>query len=146
MAAKRADALLELCDVDGQSVSKGVLRVVDELVRVEPTLGETVNWWKRSGRKLTPNSIAAVLANYGPHPGATVNLWVSGMADEERLRLMTGGVVRRPRRSRAAQRPQEATKPAQDAAKYAWWSVIVGAIAAAAGVVAVVLSAIPLLD
>ena len=34
MAAKRCDALLELGDVDGQRVWKGVLRAVEELVRV----------------------------------------------------------------------------------------------------------------
>lgn len=35
MAAKRADALLELGDVDGQRVWKSVLRAVQQLVRVE---------------------------------------------------------------------------------------------------------------
>jgi hypothetical protein len=34
-AAKRADALLELGDVEGQRVWKGVVRAVEELVRVE---------------------------------------------------------------------------------------------------------------
>jgi hypothetical protein len=43
MAAKRADALLELGDVDGQRVWKGVLRAVEELVRVERKVGERVN-------------------------------------------------------------------------------------------------------
>jgi hypothetical protein len=33
MAARRADALLELGDVDGQRVWKGVLRAVPELLR-----------------------------------------------------------------------------------------------------------------
>jgi hypothetical protein len=43
MAAKRADALLELGDGDGQRVWKGVLRAVEELVRAEPSAGERVN-------------------------------------------------------------------------------------------------------
>jgi hypothetical protein len=49
MAAKRADALLELVarracgDVEGQRVWKGVLRAVKELARSERKLGERVN-------------------------------------------------------------------------------------------------------
>jgi hypothetical protein len=43
MAAKRCDALLELGDVDGQRVLKGVLRAVEDLVRVERKAGERVN-------------------------------------------------------------------------------------------------------
>lgn len=35
MAAKRADALLDLGDVDGQRVWKGVLRAVQELIPSE---------------------------------------------------------------------------------------------------------------
>jgi hypothetical protein len=40
MAAKRADALLALSDLDGQRVCKGVLRAVEEVVRVERKAGE----------------------------------------------------------------------------------------------------------
>jgi hypothetical protein len=43
IAARRADALLELGDVDGQRVWKGVLKAVEELVRVERTLDERMN-------------------------------------------------------------------------------------------------------
>jgi hypothetical protein len=38
MAAKRAGALLELGDVDGQRVWKAVLRAVQELIRASATL------------------------------------------------------------------------------------------------------------
>jgi hypothetical protein len=40
MAAKRADALLEQGDVDGQRVWKAVLRAVEELIRTERRSGE----------------------------------------------------------------------------------------------------------
>ena len=43
IAAKRVDALLELGDVEGQRVWKGVLWAVEELVRVERKAGEGVN-------------------------------------------------------------------------------------------------------
>jgi hypothetical protein len=43
IAARRADALLELGDVDGQRVWKGVLKAVEELVRVERTPDERMN-------------------------------------------------------------------------------------------------------
>jgi hypothetical protein len=43
MAAKRTDALLELGDVEGQRIWKGVLRAAEELVRVERKVGERVN-------------------------------------------------------------------------------------------------------
>jgi hypothetical protein len=43
MAAKRAEALLDLGDVDGQRVWKGVLRAVQELIRLDRTPGERVN-------------------------------------------------------------------------------------------------------
>jgi hypothetical protein len=43
MAAKRRDALLELGDVDGQRVWKGVLRAVEELARAERKADERVN-------------------------------------------------------------------------------------------------------
>jgi hypothetical protein len=43
MAAKRADAMLELGDVDGQRVWKTVLRAVLELTRTERGPGERVN-------------------------------------------------------------------------------------------------------
>jgi hypothetical protein len=43
MATKRVDALLELGDVGGRMVWKGVLRAVDGLVRGKPTVGEGVN-------------------------------------------------------------------------------------------------------
>jgi len=43
MAAKRADALLELGDVEGQVVWKGLLRAVEELTRAEPSGRENVN-------------------------------------------------------------------------------------------------------
>jgi hypothetical protein len=40
-AARRADALLELGDVGGQRDWKGVLRAIEELVRVERKVDET---------------------------------------------------------------------------------------------------------
>ena len=43
MAAKRADAMLELGDVDGQRTWKAVLRAVQELTRTERGPGELVN-------------------------------------------------------------------------------------------------------
>jgi hypothetical protein len=43
MAAKRADAMLELGDVDGQRVWKAVLRAVEELIKTEREPGELVN-------------------------------------------------------------------------------------------------------
>ena len=43
IAAKRVDALLELGDVEGQRVWKGVQRAVEELTRVERKAGEGVN-------------------------------------------------------------------------------------------------------
>ena len=43
MAAKRADALLDLGDVEGQRVWKAVLRAVQELTRTERGPGERVN-------------------------------------------------------------------------------------------------------
>jgi hypothetical protein len=43
MAAKRADALLELGDADGQRMWKAVLRAVEELTRTERGPGERVN-------------------------------------------------------------------------------------------------------
>jgi hypothetical protein len=43
MAAKRAVALLELGDAEGQRVWKGVLRAVEGLVRVERKAGERAN-------------------------------------------------------------------------------------------------------
>jgi hypothetical protein len=43
MAAKRADALLDLGDVDGQRVWKNVLRAVQELIRRDRKPGERVN-------------------------------------------------------------------------------------------------------
>jgi hypothetical protein len=42
MAAKRADALLALGDVEGQRAWKGVLRAVEELVRAKPHADERV--------------------------------------------------------------------------------------------------------
>jgi hypothetical protein len=43
MAAKRADALLDLGDADGQRVWKNVLRAVHELIRREPKPDERLN-------------------------------------------------------------------------------------------------------
>ncbi len=43
MAAKRADALLDLGDADGQRVWKGVLRAVQELIRRERNAAERLN-------------------------------------------------------------------------------------------------------
>ncbi len=43
MAARRADALLDSGDVDGQCVRKAVLRAVEEMIRIERNLGERVN-------------------------------------------------------------------------------------------------------
>jgi len=43
MAAKRADALLDFGDIDGQRVWKGVLRAVENLIRQERKPGESVN-------------------------------------------------------------------------------------------------------
>ena len=43
MAAKRADVLLDLGDVDGQRVWKNVLRAVQELIRRDRRPGERVN-------------------------------------------------------------------------------------------------------
>jgi hypothetical protein len=43
MAAKRADALLDLGDVDGQRVWRAVLRAVQELIRQERKAGERLN-------------------------------------------------------------------------------------------------------
>jgi hypothetical protein len=43
MAAKRAEAMLELGDVDGQRMWKAVLRAVQELTRIERGPGELVN-------------------------------------------------------------------------------------------------------
>jgi hypothetical protein len=43
MAAKRADALLDLGDVDGQRVWRAVLRAVQELIRQERKPGERLN-------------------------------------------------------------------------------------------------------
>src|SRR5258708_485777 len=43
MAAKRADALLERGDIDGQRVWKAVLRVVQELIRTARKPGEQLN-------------------------------------------------------------------------------------------------------
>ena len=42
-AAKRADALLEAGDLEGQRVWKGVLKAVEEVVRVKPNVGKRVN-------------------------------------------------------------------------------------------------------
>jgi hypothetical protein len=43
MAAKRADAMFELGDVDGQRVWKAVLRAVQELTRTQRGPDERVN-------------------------------------------------------------------------------------------------------
>jgi hypothetical protein len=43
MAAKRADALLELGDVNGQRVWKAVLLAVQELTRVHRKMGDRIN-------------------------------------------------------------------------------------------------------
>jgi hypothetical protein len=43
MAAKRADALLDLGDIDGQRVWKAILRAVQELIRTGRRSGERVN-------------------------------------------------------------------------------------------------------
>jgi hypothetical protein len=43
MAAKCADALLELGDLEGQRTWKAVLRAVEQLTRTEPRPGERVN-------------------------------------------------------------------------------------------------------
>ena len=43
IAAKRADALLDLGDMDGQRVWKNVLWAVQELIRRERRPGERVN-------------------------------------------------------------------------------------------------------
>jgi hypothetical protein len=43
MAASRCDALLDLGDVEGQRVWKGILRAVEELATTEPRAGERVN-------------------------------------------------------------------------------------------------------
>jgi hypothetical protein len=43
MAAKRADALLELGDLDGVQVWQAVPRAVEELIRTEREPGEMVN-------------------------------------------------------------------------------------------------------
>jgi hypothetical protein len=43
IAARRADALLGLGDLDGQRVWKSVLRAIEELTRATPRLGERVN-------------------------------------------------------------------------------------------------------
>jgi hypothetical protein len=42
-AARRADVLLELGELEGQRVWKGVLRTVEELGRMTPKGGESVN-------------------------------------------------------------------------------------------------------
>jgi hypothetical protein len=43
MAAKRADALLDLGDTDGQLVWKAVLRAVEEMIRLDRRSGERLN-------------------------------------------------------------------------------------------------------
>jgi hypothetical protein len=43
IAAKCADALLELGDLEGQRTWKAVLRAVEQLTRTEPRPGERVN-------------------------------------------------------------------------------------------------------
>ena len=43
MAAKRADALLDIGDVEGQQVWKGVLRAVHEIMRTERGADEPIN-------------------------------------------------------------------------------------------------------
>jgi hypothetical protein len=43
MAAKRADALLDIGDVEGQQLWKAVLRAVDEIMRTTRQAGEPVN-------------------------------------------------------------------------------------------------------
>ncbi len=43
IAAKRSDALLDLGDIDGQRVWKGVLKAIEELLRVQRKVGERVN-------------------------------------------------------------------------------------------------------
>lgn len=43
MAARRCDALLELGDVEGLMVWKGVLRAVEELTSIERKIDERVN-------------------------------------------------------------------------------------------------------
>jgi hypothetical protein len=40
IAAKRSDALLDLGDVEGQRVWKGVLKAIEELLRRERKMGE----------------------------------------------------------------------------------------------------------
>jgi hypothetical protein len=92
-------------------------------------------------------AVAAMLTSgVGPSRGAAVKLGVVGLPELDRAYVEDWlGRKAAEEAATAAQRHQEATKPAQDAAKYAWWSLIVAAIAAVAGVVAVVLSAIPLL-
>ncbi len=42
-AAMRADAMLEKGDLDGYAVWKGILKAIEELVRVVPGDGERVN-------------------------------------------------------------------------------------------------------
>jgi hypothetical protein len=41
--AKRADELLNECDLDGPAVWRRILHAVDELQRVKPKVGERVN-------------------------------------------------------------------------------------------------------
>jgi hypothetical protein len=43
MAAKRADALLELGDIEGQQIWKAVLRAVQELIRLDRKPGERIS-------------------------------------------------------------------------------------------------------
>lgn len=43
MAAKRADALLDIGDVDGGQVWKGVLRAVHEIMRTARAADEPIN-------------------------------------------------------------------------------------------------------
>jgi hypothetical protein len=99
--------------------------------------------------ELNQRGVAAVAAMLplavGSNRGATVKLWVTGVPDPDRGYVEDWlGRKEAEDRATSARRHQEVTKPAHDAATYAWWSVIVGTIAAVAGLVAAVLSAIPL--
>jgi hypothetical protein len=85
-------------------------------------------------------AVTAMLAgSVGSNPGAEVRLWVHGLPDPDRAYVEDWlGRQETDAAATAGKRHEEATKPAQEAAKYALWAVIVGAAAA-------VLSAIALL-
>jgi hypothetical protein len=83
-------------------------------------------------------AIAAMLTEaVGANRGATVRLWVQGLPDPDRAYVEDWlGRKEAEEAALAARRHEEALKPAQDAARWAWWACVIGGAALVVSLIA----------